>query len=155
MRVKLINNKKQSDFFSSASRMINKMMKSIHNQIIIWIARFVDLNQRFFVQIVLFTSFMQDVHFDQNNQRKNYLIIRVNTLYKDDIITIIWIRHTKRFSRIKNDHQLSSFTINAKVRFVHISHIIIDYVLFSHYSTQLAEILAHVLKIVIILAIRD
>jgi hypothetical protein len=69
--------------------MLNEIMKSTYDQIIICIARLVDLNQRFFVQIILLASFMQDVHFDQQNHRRDHFIIKANTLYRDDVIIIV------------------------------------------------------------------
>ncbi len=89
MRAKSINDQKQPGLISLASRMFNEMMKSIHDQIIIRVARLADLNQRFFVQVILLTSLMKNVHLSQNDQGKDHLIARANTLYRSDIITIV------------------------------------------------------------------
>ncbi len=104
MRAKTINDKKQSGLISSVSRMINEMMKPVHDQIVIWIVRFAGLNQRFSVQVILLASLMKNMHLSQNDQGGDHLAAGANTLYSGDIITIIWIRHTKRFSWVKCDH---------------------------------------------------
>lgn len=82
MRFKFIDYKHDLRFNSLSFRMLNEVLQSIHDQIIIAVSRFADIDNDVIIQIVE-ASFMQNQHETYNS------FSRTHILYEDNVDTII------------------------------------------------------------------
>ncbi len=88
MRFKFIDYKHDLRFNSLSFRMLNEVLQSIHDQIVIAVSRFADIDNDVIIQIVK-ASFMQNVHFSQNQHETYNSFSRTHILYEDNVDTII------------------------------------------------------------------